>query len=411
MQRRPVSYGKNSRIKEDMFALPIRAALAASVLAVVLSASSTKAKAVSVILDGTFQNQIGTGSSQQPWSDWGNAGIKRSAAPSGIAGNYASLPIRGNLFQEYAAPVPGQYLLSFSARNESNKPAKLVVGIQPVGGDTPPYRNLEFWLVLDLKASQPFTFYSYGVQLKFPAGTMRQLFFANSYNAPVAALGLQHSINPPGTVIDVAGVSLNSVVPEPHTPTNAGRTEDSSPKIAMPSDGPGLTTLIDIMKDNARNNLNELSLNNIWTVRFSENMNNNCQFDVVVDKNKDAIRKLWNGDVDANDVVYVALTADFSTVSAKSVSVHESDNIFELSVLAGGTRNDSPIPIYPIAWTLRTADGRTISAPKIGTDIPPPIGDILNLRSRKSFSFQVNQSMKSTLIGAMKKVVANCYSR
>ena len=43
--------------------------------------------ATSVILDGTFQDPIGTGSNLTPWSDWTNAGITRAAAPAGIPGD------------------------------------------------------------------------------------------------------------------------------------------------------------------------------------------------------------------------------------------------------------------------------------------------------------------------------------
>lgn len=78
-------------------------------LAIALTASfgGPVSAATSIILDGTFQDPIGTGSNLTPWSDWTNAGITRDVAPLGISGDYASLPVGADLFQRFSALANG----------------------------------------------------------------------------------------------------------------------------------------------------------------------------------------------------------------------------------------------------------------------------------------------------------------
>lgn len=90
--------------------------------------------ATSIILDGTFQDFIGTGSNPTPWSDWTNAGITRAAAPAGIPGDYASLPIGADLFQRFSALSNGSYDLSFLVQNQSSSSAEMVFAVQQALG-------------------------------------------------------------------------------------------------------------------------------------------------------------------------------------------------------------------------------------------------------------------------------------
>src|SRR5271156_4651704 len=76
--------------------------------------------AANIIQDPTFLNPIGTGLNLTPWSDWTDAGITRHAAPSGIPGNYASMPVGADLFQRFPGPGPGTYALTFYVRDEAS---------------------------------------------------------------------------------------------------------------------------------------------------------------------------------------------------------------------------------------------------------------------------------------------------
>lgn len=83
------------------------------------------ADAMSVIQDGTFQNQIGTGGNLTPWSDWTNGGVTRQVAPSGIPGNYAAMPYGTDLYQDFSGQKAGTYTLSFFVQNQTPWPAEL----------------------------------------------------------------------------------------------------------------------------------------------------------------------------------------------------------------------------------------------------------------------------------------------
>ena len=171
--------------------------------------------ATSVILDGTFQDPIGTGSNLTPWSDWTNAGITRAAAPAGIPGDYASLPVGADLFQRFSALANGNYALSFLAQNPSSSAAELVFAVQQALG-TPV--NIVFSLgtadeVL-LPASSGFEQITLDFSIDNPPFIPNELTFSNSYDAPIDPIS--NSINPGGTLINIADVTLYAV-PEPAT--------------------------------------------------------------------------------------------------------------------------------------------------------------------------------------------------
>jgi hypothetical protein len=58
-------------------------------------------------------------------------------APSAILGDYASIPVGGDLFQDYSALAPGNYTLTFYVENQSAWDAKLVVAAAQQFGGTP----------------------------------------------------------------------------------------------------------------------------------------------------------------------------------------------------------------------------------------------------------------------------------
>jgi PEP-CTERM motif len=190
----------------------------ASILLTVLGLAFTTslAEASSIVLDGDFLDPIGTGDTLTPWSDWTNAGITRRQAPAGIPGDYASLPVGADLFQRFSSLPDGEYVLSFLVRNPSANSAQLVFGVQQVGGSpsevvyadglqeeiTVPASSLFSTLTLRFYVTPTVTF------------PVNELTFSNSYDYPAGPWA--NSINPAGTVIDVADVSLTAV-PEPST--------------------------------------------------------------------------------------------------------------------------------------------------------------------------------------------------
>ena len=169
--------------------------------------------ATSVILDGTFQDPIGTGSNLTPWSDWTNAGITRAAAPAGIPGDYASLPVGADLFQRFSALADGSYVLSFLVQNLLSSPAELVFAVQQALG-TPV--NIVFSLgtaeEISLPASSGFELITLDFNIGNPPFIPNELTFSNSYDAPISPIS--NSINPAGTIINIADVTLYPVVPE-----------------------------------------------------------------------------------------------------------------------------------------------------------------------------------------------------
>ena len=192
--------------------------LLAPVLIASLMASS--AIASSIVLDGTFQNSIGTGGNLTPWSDWTGAGITRHQAPSGIPGNYAALPLGADLFQRFAPLSPGNYNLTFSVRDATASSAVLVFAIQQAYG-TPVTTVFENGTgeELILPVSEIFQNISFHFAIGSQPYIANELTFSNSYDYPEPIIG--NSRNSPGTIIEIANVSLveatTSAVPETST--------------------------------------------------------------------------------------------------------------------------------------------------------------------------------------------------
>jgi hypothetical protein len=190
--------------------------LAALVALSGLSISSVSAS--SIILDGTFQNPIGVGS--KPWVDFTDAGASTHSAPPGTPGNYASLPVGTDLFQQFSPLTNGLYELSFLVRNESSSPAVLVFAVQQ-GGGTP--INILFdegtAEELILPVSKLFQHVTFDFVLNNPPFIPDEFYFSNSFDAPVPPI--TNSINPPGTVIDVADVSLVALSPPAPVPESS----------------------------------------------------------------------------------------------------------------------------------------------------------------------------------------------
>lgn len=179
----------------------------AFLMASMLSFSSTAMAAVDVIQDGTFQNAIGTGNNLTPWSDWTNAGVTRHAAPVGISGNYASLSWGADLFQRFSAPAPGMYILSFYVQNPMPYATKMIIDIQQPSGFG--------WHLMDkvisLAASTDFELKSFHVDINRTEGEASEFYFSNSYNYPDPNRGFEGTVNPRGTFLNVAQVSLRAV--------------------------------------------------------------------------------------------------------------------------------------------------------------------------------------------------------
>lgn len=176
-----------------------------------LAFSTSVAKASSIILDGDFLDPIGTGDNLTPWSDWTNAGITRQPAPMGIQGNYASMPVGADLFQRFSSLPDGGYVLSFLVRDPSPNSAQLVFGVQQAGGSPTGEvfaDGLQEEITVpasSLFSSETLTFYVTNA-IPFPVD---ELTFSNSYDAPVGPWA--NSINPAGTVVDIADVTLCSL--------------------------------------------------------------------------------------------------------------------------------------------------------------------------------------------------------
>jgi hypothetical protein len=183
------------------------------------------ASAQSLVSDGTFLNPMGDGENLMPWSDWTNAGIATHPAHSPIPGNYASLPMGADLFtsfsqngnyQFYGPPLPnGNYQLSFLSQNQSSWDAELVFAIEQALG-TPIATGFATRTAeeVDLPASSGFIPITFDFTIDNPPFVPNQLYFSNSYDAPDYPIG--NSINPSGTIINIADVSLQPV-PEPST--------------------------------------------------------------------------------------------------------------------------------------------------------------------------------------------------
>jgi hypothetical protein len=179
-----------------------------------LISSSTAVGATNIIQDGAFQNSIGTGSNLTPWSDWASSGVSRFSAPNDIPGNYARLSWGTDLFQQFLAPAAGSYTLSFFVQNPMPYSTKMIIDVQqPLGAG---------WHLLDkvisLDPSTDFIFETFQVAFNRPTGDPSEFYFSNSYDYPDPSRGFQGTVNPQGTFLNVAEVSLvPSAAPEPAT--------------------------------------------------------------------------------------------------------------------------------------------------------------------------------------------------
>ena len=164
-----------------------------------------------IIQDGTFllPIQVGTQNIQQ-WTDWTGAGITtQNPAPSGIPGDYATVPVGGDLFQDFTALTPGNYTLTFYVENQSPNEAKLVLAVQqflgiPIGELFAAGTAEELSLPASMTSfvQEKFNFTITSSETFIP----QELYFSNSYDNPIPPI--TDSINPPGTIIDIADVSL-----------------------------------------------------------------------------------------------------------------------------------------------------------------------------------------------------------
>ena len=171
-----------------------------------------------IIQDGTFlvPIQIGTQDIYQ-WTDWTNAGITtQNPAPPVPEGDYASMPVGADLFQDFSALTPGNYTLTFFVENQSPWEAKLVLAVQQFLG-TPISELFAAGAAeeLSLPASmtsfvkETFNFTITPNEQFIP----QELTFSNSYDAPIPPI--TNLINQPGTIINIADVSLTLTLPPP----------------------------------------------------------------------------------------------------------------------------------------------------------------------------------------------------
>ena len=187
----------------------------ATVAGVVALTSSPAFANNNVLQDGTFQVPLGT-----YWQSWTGTSTPITTAPNGIPGNQIALTMGTDLFQQFSGPAPGNYTLTFNAANPSSNPADLVFAIQNPGGASPNSGWYQLYQTV-LAPNQSWTQETYSFTFANPAGTPSEFYFSNSYDAPVAWLGLQNSVNAPGTVIDVANVNMSpttTVTPPPPPP-------------------------------------------------------------------------------------------------------------------------------------------------------------------------------------------------
>ncbi len=164
-----------------------------------------------IIQDGTFLLPIEVGEENiYEWTDWTGAGITtQNPAPSGIPGDYASLPVGADLFEDFSPLAPGNYTLTFYVENQSPNEAKLVLAIsqflgipiaQAFADGTAEELTLPASMTGFVKETFNFTITS---NENF---VPEELYFSNSYDNPIPPI--TDSINPPGTIINIADVTL-----------------------------------------------------------------------------------------------------------------------------------------------------------------------------------------------------------
>lgn len=118
-------------------------------------------------------------------------------------------PVGADLFQDFSALAPGNYTLTFFVENQSSWDANLVLAIQQYLG-TPiselfaagTAEELSLPASMTSFAKETFNFTITPNEQFIP----QELTFSNSYDAPISPI--TNSINPPGTIINIADVSL-----------------------------------------------------------------------------------------------------------------------------------------------------------------------------------------------------------
>jgi hypothetical protein len=163
-----------------------------------------QARAANIIQDGNFQGPLETGTPTALgiWSDWTNAGIALNPA-----GDYASLPVGADLFQRFTALANGTYTLTFLVEDQSTSAAQLVFAVQQELG-SPVGEEAALGLLEDitLEPSSGFEQVSLTFTVDNPSYPLNELTFSNSYDNPIPPI--TNSVNPRGTIIDIADVSL-----------------------------------------------------------------------------------------------------------------------------------------------------------------------------------------------------------
>jgi hypothetical protein len=188
---------------------PARGILAFGIALTVSLCGGQARPATNIIQSGTFQNpiEIGTPTALGIWSDWTGAGIGRDPAPSPIPGDYATLPVGADLFQRFAALANATYTLTFLVEDASAWAAQLVFAVQEALG-SPVGEEAALGLPEDITLEPSSTFEQ--VSLTFtvdnPPYPLNELTFSNSYDNPIPPIA--NSVNPSGTIIDIADVSL-----------------------------------------------------------------------------------------------------------------------------------------------------------------------------------------------------------
>ena len=179
------------------------------------STTSVVATAVAVptnlIQDGEFLQPIGTA-----WRDWTSVGITTQNIPpsnSGIPiGDYASMPNTASngadLFQDFSALAPGNYTLSFYVQDQSSWAANLVFAVQQaIGTPITTLENDGLAEELSLSPSAGFIHETLNFTITANLGfNANEVTFSNSYDAPTGPIA--NSVNPPGTIINIADVTL-----------------------------------------------------------------------------------------------------------------------------------------------------------------------------------------------------------
>ncbi|MEO0032096.1 MAG: hypothetical protein RIS94_1854 [Pseudomonadota bacterium] len=146
---------------------------------------------IEILQDGNFVQPIGN-----VWNDC----------------NMALLPVGTDLFQRFSDLGNGTYRVTFMAANPSDNAAHLVFAVQQEYGiSVNQLMSLGLAKEVVLPAHSGFVPVSLTFTVADPGFAVNELYFSNSYDRPESAIA--NSVNPAGTVIELAQVSLTSVDP------------------------------------------------------------------------------------------------------------------------------------------------------------------------------------------------------